>query len=533
MADARECGERENRAYIAIDLKSFYASAECVARGRDPLTTNLVVADVSRTSKTICLAVSPSLKQLGIGGRARLFEVQQAIARENERRRCALPTRTLAGSSDDATILTQHPQMAVSYIAAKPRMSYYEELSGAVYGVYLRYASERDIHVYSIDEVFIDVTHYLRAHGMGARELAGVMVRDVLAATGITATAGIGTNMYLAKVAMDIVAKHIPADEHGVRVAELDERSYRQLLWGHRPLTDFWRIGRGTARRLEEHGMLTMGDVARCSLGSPNEYYNEELLYRLFGVNAELLIDHAWGAESCTIADIKSYRPAENSIGSGQVLQQPYTASQARIVVREMADALALSLVEQGLVADRIALSVAYDRGSPTFSGSSGSAVMDRYGRSVPKPSQGARDLGEYTSSMRRIAQAAVRLYDDIVDTKMLVRHVNITACRVVRREDAADRQRYVQPDLFAADDSVHERGGGIRSGSSELGMRELNADAVADDATSAGEREYEVQRTLLAVKHKFGNNAVLTGTNLEPCATGRQRNEQIGGHAA
>ncbi|MBQ3127326.1 MAG: DNA methylase, partial [Clostridia bacterium] len=350
-----------HKQYLCIDLKSFYASVECVDRGLDPLRTNLVVADIARTEKTICLAVTPPLKAYGIGGRARLFEVNERLRQINAERRRQAPGRRLHGGSADQGELQADPALAVDYIAAPPRMAHYIEVSSRIYAVYLKYVAPEDIHVYSIDEVFIDVTAYLGLRGMTAREFAAMLIRDVLATTGITAAAGIGTNLFLAKVAMDIVAKHVPADENGVRIAELDEASYRRLLWGHRPLTDFWRVGRGYAEKLEANGLFTMGDIARCSLGGERDYHNEALLFRLFGVNAELLIDHAWGQEPCTIAEIKAYRPATNSLSAGQVLQPPYTAAQARLVVREMADQTALELVEKGLVTDQVVLTIGYD----------------------------------------------------------------------------------------------------------------------------------------------------------------------------
>ena len=347
--------------YVAIDLKSFYASVECIERELDPMTTNLVVADASRTEKTICLAVSPSLKAFGVPGRPRLFEVVQKVGEVNALRQSRAPGRTLTGKSWDALQLQADPTLGVDYLVAPPRMAHYMEHSAKIYSIYLKYVAPEDIHVYSIDEVFMDVTPYLRNRGMTAREFTRMIIQDVVDTTGITATAGIGTNLYLCKVAMDIVAKHMEADEYGVRIAELDELSYRRLLWNHRPLTDFWRVGRGYVKRLEKVGLYTMGDVARCSLGRSDEFYNEELLYKLFGVNAELLIDHAWGWEPCTIAQIKAYRPQTNSLGSGQVLHCPYTSEKAKLVVREMTDMLVLDLVDKGLVTDQMVLTVGYD----------------------------------------------------------------------------------------------------------------------------------------------------------------------------
>lgn len=508
--------------YLAIDLKSFYASAECAARGLDPLATNLVVADPSRTDKTICLAVSPSLKAYGIAGRPRLFEVRETLRQVNERRRLAAPGRRLRGASADAAELAADPALEASFVIARPRMAYYMETSAAIYGIYLDYAAADDIHVYSIDEVFIDVTHYLGYYRCTAHELARRIVADICRRTGITATAGIGTNLYLAKVAMDIVAKHIPADEDGVRIAQLDEASYRRRLWAHRPLTDFWRVGRGIARRLERHGLATMGDIARCSLGSPGEYYNEDLLYRMFGVNAELLIDHAWGWEPCTIADIKAYAPQAHSHGEGQVLQRPYNARDARIVACEMADQLALDLTARSATTDEVALAVSFDGSSlgsgPGFGAGRNAAhaydgplSMDRYGRRRPASVHGSRRLGCFTASADAIRQAIGAIYDDIVDPSLLVRRLNVTACHVRGPQDAPPAA-YEQPDLFEA-----------LAGAGE-------AQGASDDGEA---RDGDIQRTMLAIKRKFGANAVIKAMSLDEAATGRQRNMQIGGHAA
>ena len=351
----------KQKTYIAIDLKSFYASVECKERNRDPLTTNLVVADKSRTEKTICLAVSPSLKSYGIPGRPRLFEVVQKVREANNKRRWKAPNRTFNGSSDDRAKLDANPALEIDYIVAPPRMAYYMEYSTKIYNVYLKYVAPEDIFPYSIDEVFMDVTDYLQTYRMTARELAMTMIQDVLKTTGITATAGIGTNMYLCKIAMDIVAKHIEPDKDGVRIAELDEMSYRRQLWNHRPLTDFWRVGKGYAKKLEEHGLYTMGDIARCSIGKPNELYNEELLYKLFGINAELLIDHAWGYEPCTMEQVKAYKPETNSVSSGQVLHCPYDYEKAKLIVKEMTDQMVLDLVDKGVVTDQLVLTIGYD----------------------------------------------------------------------------------------------------------------------------------------------------------------------------
>lgn len=426
----------KKRTYLAVDLKSFYASVECIERGLDPLTTNLVVADLSRTEKTICLAVSPSLKAYGVSGRARLFEVVQRVKEVNAQRQSRAPGRKLTGASYDAPALAASPKLAVDYIVAPPRMALYMERSTQIYNVYLKYIAPEDLHVYSIDEVMMDVTSYLPLYGLTARELAMRMILDVLRTTGITATAGIGTNLYLCKIAMDIEAKHIPPDKNGVRIAELDEMSYRRSLWSHRPLTDFWRVGRGYAKKLEAHGLYTMGDIARCSLGGPNDFHNEELLYKLFGINAELLIDHAWGYEPATIADIKAYRPESSSIGSGQVLQSAYSFEKARLVVHEMADMLALDLVDKDLMTDQIVLTVGYD--IDNLKGAyRGEVTADRYGRAVPKHAHGTENIGEYTSSTKRMVQAALSLYDRIVDKRLLVRRMYLAANRVVLETEA------------------------------------------------------------------------------------------------
>lgn len=528
------------RKCIAIDLKSFYASEECVERGLDPLSTHLVVADESRTDKTICLAVSPSLKAYGLPGRCRLFEARRRLREVNAERLLRAPGHRFSGRSADAGELAQNPGLAADMIVAKPRMSHYLRQSARIYEVYLRYASAEDIHVYSVDEVFMDATRYLRARGMTPHGMATAIVRDIYARTGITATAGIGTNLYLAKVAMDIVAKHIPADGDGVRVARLDEMSYRRLLWGHRPLTDFWRVGRGYARKLEAQGLMTMGDIARCSLGGPQDYYNEDLLYRMFGVNAELLIDHAWGWEPCTIADIKAYRPEGRSISSGQVLSGATPYATARLIAREMADALALELVGQGLLAGRVGLGVGYDAGSlePATAdsgassrggegdGSSGRAVRrydgpvasDRYGRRVPKPVNGSQSLGSPTDSASRIRDAMMRLFDRLVDPGLLVRRITVVADELTDadgRNGAGGRRAepgYEQPDLFS---DVED---------DERARRETER---------TDRRDHEVQRAVLDIKRKFGRNAVIKGMDLEEGATGIARNAQIGGHAA
>lgn len=507
---------QKNRTYIAIDLKSFYASVECRERKLNPLTTNLVVADESRTEKTICLAVSPALKAYGIPGRPRLFEVVQKVREANARRLAKAPGRTFTGSSCDADELEASPELSISYITAPPRMAFYMEYSTRIYNIYLKYIAPEDIHVYSIDEVMMDVTDYLDAFRLTPRELAAKMMQDVFRATGITATAGIGTNLYLCKIAMDIVAKHIPPDKDGARIAELDEASYRRLLWTHRPLTDFWRIGRGYAGKLEEHGMYTMGDIARCSIGKPGEYHNEELLYKLFGVNAELLIDHAWGWEPCTMADIKAYKPESNSIGSGQVLQCPYDHKKARLIVQEMADLLVLDLVDKGLVTDQMVLTVGYDIENLTDpaikSRYRGETVTDRYGRKLPKHAHGTVNLGRQTSSTMLIMDAVLGLYDRITDKNLLVRRINVTANHVTEERAAAPAPAFEQLDLFTDYEALEKK------------RQEENAKL---------EREKQLQQAMLDIKKKYGKNAILKGMNLEEGAMSKERNKQIGGHKA
>ena len=486
------------RTYIAIDLKSFYASVECVDRGLDALSVHLVVADPSRTEKTICLAVSPSLKAYGIPGRARLFEVVQAVSKINAQRRRNAPGRRFRGKSSDSRALLTDPSLELDYVVAPPRMAHYMEVSARIYGIYLRYISPEDIHVYSIDEVFIDATDYLKAYKLSAHEFARKLIREVLSETGITATAGIGPNLYLCKIAMDIEAKHSPADADGVRIAELDEMSFRRKYWTHRPLTDFWRIGRGIAARLEAAGLYTMGDIARCSIGKPWDRYNEDTLYKIFGVNAELLIDHAWGWEPCTMADIKAYRPASSSLSSGQVLTEPYSFAKARVVVLEMAQQLALDLVEKHLVTDQIVLSVGYDTSSLAETEFRGEVSRDWYGRNVPKPAHGSINLPRQTSSTRLITEAVTELFDRIVAPDLLVRRMYVVASRVVDESKMSG----VQLDLF---EEPHEDEG----------------------------RERSRQEAILEIRRKFGKNAILTGTNFDEGATGRDRNKQIGGHKA
>ena len=500
--------------YLAIDLKSFYASVECAARGLDPLKTNLVVADAARTEKTICLAVSPSLKTYGIAGRARLFEVVQRVSQVNAMRRERAPGRQLRGQSSNADALAAHPELELSFITAPPQMAKYMQVSAQIYQIYLKYFAPEDIHVYSIDEVFIDAAPYLRTYGQTPQALARTVILDVLRTTGITATAGIGTNLYLAKVAMDIGAKHVEPDETGVRIACLTERSYRETLWTHRPLTDFWRVGRGIAKKLEAKGLFTMGDIARCSLGKPDEFYNEELLYRMFGMNAELLIDHAWGCEPCTLADIKAYRPQTHSVSSGQVLQCPYAFEKARLVAREMADALALDLAQKGLVTDQLVLTVGYDRESltdPACPPYRGQVTTDHYGRRVPKAAHGSENLRAPTASSREILDALTALFDRIVDRGLLVRRMYVVANHVQREQDALAEPEYVQLDLFADEAALSAR--------------------RAEQA--ARERERRMQDAVLSIREKYGKNAILKGMSLRDGATARQRNEQIGGHKA
>ena len=497
------------RTYIAIDLKSFYASVECVDRGLDPLTTNLVVADVSRTEKTICLAVSPSLKAYGIGGRARLFEVVQRMREVNYLRLCQSPQRRLTGKSHSDQELKAHPDWAVDYIAAPPRMAHYIEVSRKVYSVYLKYVAPEDIHVYSVDEVFMDVTSYLGSYRMTARQLAMTMIRDVLKQTGITATAGIGTNMYLCKVAMDIVAKGMPADKDGVRIAELDEMAYRRELWDYKPITKFWRVGRGIANRLAVHGVDTMGKLARLS------EQNEELLYRLFGVNAELLIDHAWGWEPCTIADVKAYRPETNSFSSGQVLQEPYDFKKARVVIREMAEAMALDLVSRGMVADQVVLTVGYDAECLTRpeirAKYHGEVTVNYYGKAVPKHAHGTSNFDKPTSSSRQIMDKAATLYDRLANPDLLVRRLNLCVNHVVPESLAVAQPGLPrQLDLFTDYEALEK---------------------LKREEQARKDKERRMQETQLKIKLRFGRNAILRGLDFEEGATAKVRNAQIGGH--
>ena len=474
--------------YLSIDLKLFYASVECLERGLDPMTTNLVVADASRTEKTICLAVSPSLKTYGIPGRARLFEVVQKVKQANVQRQRSAPGQRFAGSSASAVELRQHPEFSIDYIVAPPRMAHYMAHSAKIYEVYLKYVAPDDIHSYSIDEVFIDATHYLSSFHISAHDFAMQIILDVLKTTGVTATAGIGPNLYLAKVAMDVWAKHVPADENGVRIAELDEINYREKLWSHRPLTDFWRVGRGYAKKLEAMGLYTMGDIARCSLGRPTDFYNEDMLYDAFGVNAELLIDHAWGWETCTIADIKAYKPEATSIGSGQVLQCPYSYESTRLLVREMADQLALELVDKGLATKQLVLTVGYDIENLTDKNRRknyrGEVTIDRYDRKIPKHAYGTANLARYTSSSKQIMEAVTALFDRIIDRKLLVRRINLTASNVLDETAVKQEESCEQLDLFS---------------SSQEGQQEKEQ----EEAELARERRW--QEAMLAIKKKFG----------------------------
>lgn len=505
-----------DKIYIAIDLKSFYASVECKERNRDPLTTNLVVADQSRTQKTICLAVSPALKKYGIPGRPRLFEVIQKVKEANSDRKWKAPNHIFTGTSDDSEELCENPALEIDYIVASPRMALYMEYSTKIYNIYLKYIAPEDIHIYSIDEVFMDVTNYLAAYNLTPEELAMKMIRDVLQTTGITATAGIGTNLYLSKIAMDIVAKHIEPNKDGVRIARLDEMSYRKLLWNHRPLTDFWRVGGGYAKKLAENGLYTMGDIARCSIGKTNEFYNEELLYKLFGINAELLIDHAWGYEPCTMQDIKAYKPETNSVSSGQVLHCAYEFDKAKLVVKEMVDLMVLDLVEKGLVTDQIVLTIGYDIENLTDADRRrqyyGEITVDRYGRKVPKHAHGTANLKRQTSSIHLITDAVMQLYDKIVHPKLLIKRITVTANHLVEESRAEQTPKYEQLDLFT-DYSVQQE------------------QQAAENADL--EREKRMQKAMIDIKKKFGKNAILKGMNLEEGATAKDRNEQIGGHKA
>lgn len=494
----------KQKTYIAIDLKSFYASVECVERGLDPLKNNLVVADDSRTEKTICLAVSPSLKAYGISGRARLFEVVERVRQVNNNRKLKNNYAEFKGESYNADELTDD-ELKLSYIVAPPRMNLYKKYSNRIFAIYLSFVSPEDILVYSIDEVFIDATSYLRTSGITAHQMAMDMIKAVLDETGITATAGIGTNMYLCKVAMDIVAKHIDADENGVRIAELDEMSYRQKLWDYRPITDFWRVGKGTAKRLESVGIYTMGDIAKCSVGSSNEFYNEDLLYRLFGINAELIIDHAWGWEPCTIEDVKAYKPDTKSISSGQVLTRPYSFDETTVIVREMAELLALNLVDKGVTTDQIVLTLNYDIEN-VKNGYKGEITIDGYGRKVPKHAHGTGNINRLTSSSKLIVETALAVLLRIADRNLSVRKVNISANHIT--DENKVEPQICQLDFFT-----------------DYSKIKAEEDCL--------KKERSLQNTMLRIQKRYGKNAILKGTNLQECATTIERNNQVGGHKA
>lgn len=504
----------ERKFYIAIDLKSFYASVECVDRGLDPLDSNLVVADVSRTEKTICLAISPPLKAYGLGGRARLFEVVQRVGEVNAARKTLAPKHCFSGKSFIDSELKANPALELDYVAAVPRMSRYMEISSKIYGIYLRYIAPEDIHVYSVDEVFIDVTQYLRTYNRSPHDIALMLVRNVLSETGITATAGIGTNLYLAKVAMDIIAKHTSPDRDGVRIAELTEMSYREKLWDHTPLTDFWRVGRGYGDKLEAKGLYTMGDIARCSLGKRNDFYNEDLLYKMFGVNAELLIDHAWGYEPCTIEDIKAYKPGSSSLSSGQVLKEPYTAEKAGLVIKEMTDSLVLQLVDKGLMTNQMVLSVGYDvenvKDPYKRELYKGEITVDPFGREKPKSAHGSVNLGKYTSSSRRIMESVVDLYNKIVDKSLTIRRMTIAANNLM--PENFEEEENTQLDLFTDYAELQEK---------------------TQRETEEALTENSLQRAVIGIKKRYGKNAVLRGMNFEEGATAMERNGQVGGHKA
>jgi DNA polymerase V len=509
---------KKDRIYIAIDLKSFYASVECVERGLDPLGVNLVVADSSRTEKTICLAVSPALKAHGISGRARLFEVVQRVREVNNERRKKAPHYKFSGKSYVDGDLKTDPSLELDYIIAPPRMAHYMEYSTRIYNIYLKYVAPEDMHVYSVDEVFLDATDYLKMYDKTPREFAMMLIQDVLKNTGITATAGIGTNMYLCKIAMDIVAKKMPADKDGVRIAELDEMGYRKTLWSHRPLTDFWRVGRGYAEKLEQVGIYTMGDIARCSVGKDTEYYNEGLLYKLFGVNAELLIDHAWGWESCTIADVQSYKPQSNSLSQGQVLHCPYDYEKTKLIIMEMTDLLVLDLVEKHLTCDQIVLEIGYDIENLTDPERrkryKGVITYDRYGREIPKHSHGTANLKIRCSSTKIIMSAVVELLDKIIDKNLLTRRMSVTACHVLPEGEGVtcSDNNAEQLNFFTDYESK---------------QRELEKQATEL------KKEKSVQRTVIKIKNKYGKNAIVKGMNLQEGATTIDRNGQIGGHKA
>ena len=495
--------------YLAIDLKSFYASVECIERYLNPMNTNLVVADNSRTEKTICLAVSPALKSLGVPGRPRLFEVNEKVRQLNSFRRAKLNGKTLQEKSYILSELQKNLDLAIDFIIAPPRMAHYIKYSTDILNVYLKYIAPEDIHVYSIDEVFIDISHYLKTYGLSPMELCQKMVMDVYTTTGITATAGIGTNLYLAKIAMDIVAKKMPADKNGVRIAYLDEQLYREKLWTHQPLTDFWRVGKGYAKKLEQEGLYTMGDIALCSTGSKSSYYNEELLYKLFGINAELLIDHAWGYEPCTIEQIKAYRPSKHSICCGQVLHTPYTTEKGEIVIKEMADSIALDLTAKSLVTDQLVLTIGYDRSNldaPETRSKIDKIRIDHYGRQVPEHSHGTIHLNGHTSLSNEIINKATELYRRIVKPQLLIRRFSLTADNTLAANQT-DVATVTQLSLFD--------------------------EPVDPQVQAKRDKVDKLQHTVIDIKKRFGKNSLLRGLNYEDGATGRERNAQIGGHKA
>ena len=505
-----------DRTYICIDLKSFYASVECVERGLNPLTTHLVVADQSRTEKTICLAVSPSLKEYGIPGRARLFEINQKIKQINKQRLANATSIGFNGESYDSIELTKDKNKALKMIIAPPQMQKYIEVSTKIYNIYLSFVSSEDIHVYSIDEVFIDITSYLNPLKISAYEFTKNIIYKVYQETGITATAGIANNLYLAKVAMDIVAKHQKADDKGVRIATLDEISYRKTLWEYKPLTDFWRIGKGIQNRLHKLGLYTMGDIALCSIGSVNSKYNEDLLYKEFGINAELLIDHAWGWEPTTIAAIKSYRPSVNSLSVGQVLHEAYDYDKARVIVKEMIDSLSLDMVEKKVVTNQLGLYIGYDRenidNSKILENYKGEIVFDMYGRMVPKSAHGSINLDIFTSSTKKLTDSILTLFDEIVNKDLSIRRINISANRVILEQNIPQEENYIQLDMFN-DYKTSKFYESIEK--SEL------------------EKEKRTQQSIIKIKKKYGKNAILKGMNFEEGATMKERNNQIGGHKA
>jgi len=511
-----------NKTYIAIDLKSFYASVECVERGLDPLTTNLLVADESRTDKTICLAVSPALKAYGIPGRIRLFDAKEKVAQVNSSRAMAAPGGKLIGSSYFDAELKADPKLAVDFIIASPRMAKYMQVSTQIYDIYLRFVSEEDMHIYSVDEVFIDATSYLKLYNISAREFAMKMIRAVLSETGITATAGIGSNLYLSKIAMDIEAKHIPADENGVRIAELDEMSYRRKLWEHKPLTDFWRLGKGINKKLLKYELHTMGDIARCSLGAREDFYNEDLLYKLFGVNAELLIDHAWGRETATIADIKAYRPRNNSLSVGQVLSEPYTKDKARIIIREMIEGLVLDIVEKRLVTDQVVLMIGYDRENATKAGED--IATDYYGRPAPKPSHSGVNLQGYTSKSTEIVAETVELFDRLANPEYTIRRMSVACCHIIT-ERQAQKDLTHQINMF---EYLEE----VESAKAMDEEQDSEEKIFAKEGLGGGD-ERAIQDAVLEIRKKYGKNAIMKATSLQEGATGISRNAQIGGHKA